>query len=133
MAAVAFAKFTGLLVPWFSEKHVLLTVLGLKVRVKDQTKNFKAKKAVILTCGGFENNPQMIRDYLGVSEVAPFGTPYNTGDGIKMALKVGANLWHMSAQSGMWASFKIPESAAFVCRSERHFGGRHFNKIEQWK
>jgi APA family basic amino acid/polyamine antiporter len=28
---VAFAKFTGLLVPWFSEKHILLSVLGLKV------------------------------------------------------------------------------------------------------
>ncbi len=28
---VAFAKFTGLLIPWFSEKHVLLTVLGLKI------------------------------------------------------------------------------------------------------
>jgi APA family basic amino acid/polyamine antiporter len=28
---VAFAKFTGLLVPWFSEKHILATVLGLKI------------------------------------------------------------------------------------------------------
>ncbi len=28
---VAFAKFTGLLIPWFREDHVLLTVLGLKV------------------------------------------------------------------------------------------------------
>jgi APA family basic amino acid/polyamine antiporter len=29
--AVAFAKFTGLLVPWFSEHHVLLVLAGLKV------------------------------------------------------------------------------------------------------
>ena len=29
--SVAFAKFTGLLIPWFSERHVLLTVLGLKI------------------------------------------------------------------------------------------------------
>jgi APA family basic amino acid/polyamine antiporter len=28
---VAFAKFTGLLIPWFSEKHVIWTVLGLKI------------------------------------------------------------------------------------------------------
>jgi len=28
---VAFAKFTGLLFPWFSERHVLWTVLGLKI------------------------------------------------------------------------------------------------------
>lgn len=29
--AVAFAKFTALLVPWFSERHVLFQVLGLKI------------------------------------------------------------------------------------------------------
>lgn len=29
--AVAFAKFTGLLVPWFSETHALATVLGLRI------------------------------------------------------------------------------------------------------
>jgi len=29
--SVAFAKFTGLLIPWFSETHVLLTVLGLRI------------------------------------------------------------------------------------------------------
>ena len=68
----------------------------------------KARRAVVMTCGGYENNPQMMRDYNAVPEIAPFGTPYNTGDGITMALKVGANLWHMSAQSGMWASFRIP-------------------------
>jgi len=28
---VAFAKFTGLLIPWFSERHVLASVLGLKI------------------------------------------------------------------------------------------------------
>lgn len=28
---VAFAKFAGLLIPWFSEKHILATVLGLKI------------------------------------------------------------------------------------------------------
>jgi len=28
---VAFAKFTGLIIPWFSEKHVLIQVLGLKI------------------------------------------------------------------------------------------------------
>ncbi len=28
---VAFAKFTGLLIPWFSETHILATVLGLKI------------------------------------------------------------------------------------------------------
>ena len=29
--AVAFAKFTAVLIPWFSEQHVLFTLLGLKI------------------------------------------------------------------------------------------------------
>ena len=29
--AVAFAKFTGLIVPWFSETHILATLLGLRI------------------------------------------------------------------------------------------------------
>ncbi len=29
--AVAFAKFTGLIIPWFNERNILATVLGLKV------------------------------------------------------------------------------------------------------
>ena len=68
----------------------------------------KAKRAVVMTCGGYENNPQMMRDFNAVTEVAPYGTPYNTGDGIKMSMKVGADLWHLSAQSGMRAAFRVP-------------------------
>jgi APA family basic amino acid/polyamine antiporter len=29
--AVAFAKFTGLIIPWFNERNILVTVLGLKI------------------------------------------------------------------------------------------------------
>ena len=83
-------------------------ILGVIAEQEGKPIAIKARRAVVMTCGGYENNPEMIRDYNAVAEVVPFGTPYNTGDGIKMALKVGADLWHMSAQSGMWASFKIP-------------------------
>jgi succinate dehydrogenase/fumarate reductase flavoprotein subunit len=83
-------------------------VIGVVAERGGKTLTIKAKRAVVMTCGGYENDAQMMRDYNAVSDVAPFGTPYNTGDGIKMSLKVGANLWHMSAQSGMWASFRIP-------------------------
>ena len=83
-------------------------ILGVIAEREGKSFSIKAKRAVILTCGGYENNPQMIRDFNGVEEITQFGTPYNTGDGIKMALKVGADLWHMSAQSGMWAAFRVP-------------------------
>lgn len=29
--AVAFAKFTGVIIPWFNESHILLTIFGLKI------------------------------------------------------------------------------------------------------
>jgi FAD binding domain len=46
---------------------------------------------VVLTCGGFENNQEMIRNYLpGVPYCYTSGSPYNEGDGIAMAMSVGA-------------------------------------------
>ena len=55
----------------------------------------KAKKAVILTSGGFEYNVAQRRAFLkgpGVKGWAYYGSPDNTGDGIEMAIKVGASL-----------------------------------------
>jgi tricarballylate dehydrogenase len=51
--------------------------------------------AVVLASGGFEANPEMRTRYLGPNwELARVrGTPYNTGDGIKMALEIGALPW----------------------------------------
>ena len=48
--------------------------------------------AVILACGGFEANPEWRARYLGPGwELAHVrGTRHNTGDGIRMALEIGA-------------------------------------------
>lgn len=69
----------------------------------------KANKAVILTCGGFENNAIMTRQFVsGNPHIYPLGTPFNTGDGIRMCQEVGADLWHMANVSGPILSFKLP-------------------------
>lgn len=71
--------------------------------VKAGEKNYKARKGVIMACGGFENNPAMIQDYYpteGAAKVLFEGTPYNRGDGILMAQDIGAQLWHMNAFAG---------------------------------
>src|SRR5438105_5783525 len=39
-------------------------ILGVRAQRRDERVNIRARKAVVLTCGGFENNQQMIRDYL---------------------------------------------------------------------
>ncbi|MEM9604806.1 MAG: FAD-dependent tricarballylate dehydrogenase TcuA [Pseudomonadota bacterium] len=48
--------------------------------------------AVVLACGGFESDPQLRADYIGDDWQAAQvrGTPHNTGDGLRMALALGA-------------------------------------------
>lgn len=74
----------------------------------------KAKKGVIMTCGGFEFDEELKREFLTPRPIFSFGNPDNTGDGIRMVQKVGASLWHMSKQATYLAP-KVPEyEAGFV-------------------
>jgi succinate dehydrogenase/fumarate reductase flavoprotein subunit len=57
-------------------------------------------RAVILACGGFEFDEQMKRDYLPAYPMHFYGNPGNTGDGLRMAQSVGADLWHMNQMVG---------------------------------
>ena len=65
-------------------------------------RNFKARKAVILACGGFEWDQDMMDQYsaCGFVGACGVGTTYDRGDGIKMAQALGAQLWHMNNFSG---------------------------------
>jgi len=72
----------------------------------------KARKGVIMTCGGFENNEAMKWDYLEPKPIGFMGTPGNTGDGIKMVMKAGAALWHMTRQVTC-NGFKTPEYESY--------------------
>jgi succinate dehydrogenase/fumarate reductase flavoprotein subunit len=83
-------------------------IIGVKAQGDGKTIYVKARRAVILTCGGYENNPQMKWDYLPVKPVGFLGTPANTGDGIRMVQKIGGDLWHMTRLACM-IGFKAPE------------------------
>ena len=85
-------------------------ILGVRAERDGEAMFVKARKAVILTCGGFENNQEMIRNYLaGLPYCYTSGSPYNEGDGITMALAVGAKLWHMNNFAGPSMALKVPE------------------------
>ena len=71
------------------------TVCGLQYRTDAGEKKVKAHKAVILACGGFEASPEMQRQYWQEKPVLPVAFMGNTGDGVRMAQTVGADLWHM--------------------------------------
>jgi tricarballylate dehydrogenase len=66
-------------------------VTGVTVKGPEGFEDLNAK-SVVLACGGFESNAEMRTRYLGQGwELAKVrGIPYNTGDGIKMALDIGA-------------------------------------------
>jgi succinate dehydrogenase/fumarate reductase flavoprotein subunit/uncharacterized protein with FMN-binding domain len=85
-------------------------VLGIKVEKDGKTLNVRAQNGVVLATGGFENNETMVENYTQMPECFSKGAHYNTGDGIKMAMKAGADLWHMSTLSGPDLNFKDPNS-----------------------
>jgi succinate dehydrogenase/fumarate reductase flavoprotein subunit len=97
-------------------------ILGVRAQRGNQSITVKAGKAVVLTCGGFENNQQMIRDYLpGVPYCYTSGTPYNEGDGITMAMSVGADLWHMNNYAGPSMALKVPEIRTTFSMQALHY------------
>lgn len=81
-------------------------VVGIKAENEGKEIYIKAERGVVLCCGGYENNPEMFGyyNYPGLRDfIFPYGTPGNTGDGLKMASAAGAYLWHTAALQ--WAGF----------------------------
>ncbi len=93
---------------WFESPAVSLiqdpqskTILGVKVIRGGKELNIRALNGVVLATGGFENNEEMVATYLGLDKPLVIGSLYNTGDGVRMALDVGADLWHMEVYEGI--------------------------------
>ena len=58
-----------------------------------------ARKGVVLACGGFEWNPELVRAHIGY-DVKPLSPPNNVGDGLTMATEVGAKLANLDSYWG---------------------------------
>jgi tricarballylate dehydrogenase len=74
-------------------------ITGLAIE-QDGTREILSADAVVLACGGFQGNGEMMRAHFGVGAesmrlISP-GTHFNSGDGIRMAKHLGADL------SGDW-------------------------------
>ncbi len=83
-------------------------VVGVRVAMPDGERRIEARKAVILACGGFEANEKMKRQYWQMAPVLPVMARSNTGDGIRMAQELGADLWHMWHYHGSYG-FRHPD------------------------
>lgn len=97
-------------------------ILGVRAEQQGIPYYIAARRAVVLTCGGFENNQEMIRNYLpGLPYCYTSGSPYNEGDGITMAQAVGADLWHMNNFAGPSMALKVPEFPTTFSMVALHF------------
>ncbi len=89
------AKNTGIEIIYDSRVASLIydgsRVAGVRAQQKGRLVELRAK-AVVLACGGFEANPEWRARYLGPGwELAKVrGTRFNVGDGLRMALDIGA-------------------------------------------
>ena len=72
----------------------------------------KARKGVLLATGGYEGDMDMYRQFNGGDRIYNAGSPYVTGDGVKMEMALGAQLWHMDGQTmscGYFHGIKVPD------------------------
>lgn len=86
-------------------------VHGVKVRQNGKTFAVKAR-SVVIASGGFEANPEWRTRYLGPGwDLAKVrGTRYNTGDGIRMAMEIGARSFgNWSGCHAVGWDFNAPE------------------------
>jgi len=99
-------------------------VTGVRVRGAEGEQVLTARRAVILTAGGFEHNMQMRRQYQpGVQDDAwSAGNEYNTGDAIQAALEVGAGLDLMD-QAWWFPTTLIPDAPPPLLLAERTLPG----------
>ena len=96
---------------------VTKTVVGVTVERDGKEMNIRALNGVCICTGGFECNKEMVQHYLNVINYAPRGGQFNTGDGIKMAQAVGADLWHMDCSEGLFGlgSVTYPVEEGIPC------------------
>lgn len=78
----------------------------------------KARRGVVLACGGFAGNPEMMQNFnasMGCPDNFFLGSPYNVGDGIKMAQQVGAELWHMNSYAAASTCVRAMSPDSIIC------------------
>lgn len=75
-------------------------VLGVEIERGGKTYKIRANHGVILADEGFENNPEMVQNYLQMPEAFPMYNTQNMGFGIRAAQEIGADLWHMGNVAG---------------------------------
>ena len=97
-------------------------ITGVRFETADRVRSrCGAARGVIIATGGFEWDPELVRAFIRGPLVRSASVPTNTGDGLKMAMRVGAALGNM--REGWWvATIDVPvggQMAAWQVNGER--------------
>ncbi|MEG0845114.1 MAG: FAD-binding protein [Raoultibacter sp.] len=87
-------------------------------------KNYRAKKGVIMCCGGFESDPNMLATYTGV-RAYPLAGKANTGDGHRACQNAGADMWHMTSGAQYWMAVRD-------LNNTKHLSNQWFFNNKRW-
>ncbi len=100
-------------------------IVGLVAETEQGPIRVRARKAVVIATGGFEWNKRLVQTFLRGPMTAPVSVPECEGDGLLMAMEVGAGLGNMS---NAWWMMSTRESKAggrdtrdnyLLCQAER--------------
>jgi succinate dehydrogenase/fumarate reductase flavoprotein subunit/uncharacterized protein with FMN-binding domain len=116
---------------WYSSPAVRLiqdketrVIHGVTVQNGGKLYNVRAINGVVMAMGGFANNDEMLENYTHLGDAYSKGARYNNGDGVTMAIDVGADLWNMATISGPDVNFVIPETGIAA--------GYYYTLAEPW-
>ena len=88
-------------------RHLVIddcAVVGVRAEQDERPLSIGARKGVVLACGGFEWNPDLVRAHIGY-DVKPLTPPNSVGDGLHMATEADAQLANMDSYWGTPAMF----------------------------
>lgn len=115
-------------------------IQGVKARSKGKELYLRARKAVVITSGDFGRNTEMLRAYSPIGfEAVQVGALGQTGDGLRMAQALGADLTGVYAIGGLPSTAENPTMLALYmpvplfsgnapCVAVNSSGRRFFNE-----
>jgi succinate dehydrogenase/fumarate reductase flavoprotein subunit len=94
-------------------------IVGILAEKNKQRFTVKARRGVILACGGFEAAEDLKEQFVQGSPILSAAFRGNTGDGIRMSQEVGAALWHMWNIHGSYGFRHTDSDYPFAIRMAR--------------
>ena len=104
-------------------------IVGVEADQERGSIRVRARKGVIIATGGFEWNKDLVRTFLRGPMTGPISVPECEGDGLLMALEVGASLgnmsraWWMTSSKESKAGHRDARPNFLASASERAFPG----------